>query len=136
MHSLGGQGNSLQKYGDYKPNYEGIKRIYAINSAKLLRLEGEKKKKNEADRDVNADAAASNVNNAKIMPASRLSSQSVYRYAKEIIMCDYNHVDYIPKTDDYLLSLATSVKSRKKVTRLLTKGIEQAGCRSSHMMNI
>ena len=40
-------------------------------------------------------------------------------------MCDYNHVDYIPKTDDDLLSLATSVKSRKKVTGLLTKGIEQ-----------
>ena len=40
-------------------------------------------------------------------------------------MCDYNHVDYNPKTDDDLLSLATSVKSRKKVTRLLTKGIEQ-----------
>jgi hypothetical protein len=34
-------------------------------------------------------------------------------------------VDYIPKTDDELLSLATSVKSRKKVTRLLTRGIEQ-----------
>jgi hypothetical protein len=34
-------------------------------------------------------------------------------------------VDYIPKTDDELLSLATSVKSRKKITRLLTRGIEQ-----------
>ena len=34
-------------------------------------------------------------------------------------------MDYIPKTDDDLLSLATSVKSRKKVTGLLTKGIEQ-----------
>ena len=34
-------------------------------------------------------------------------------------------MDYIPKTDDELLSLATSVKSRKKVTRLLTRGIEQ-----------
>jgi hypothetical protein len=44
---------------------------------------------------------------------------------KEIIMCDYNYVDYNPKTDDDLFSLATSVKSRKKVTRLLTKGIEQ-----------
>jgi hypothetical protein len=43
---------------------------------------------------------------------------------KEIIICDYNHVDYNPKTDD-LLSLATSVKSRKKTTRLLTKGIKQ-----------
>jgi hypothetical protein len=40
-------------------------------------------------------------------------------------MCDYNHVDYNPKTDDDLLSLATLVKSRKEVTRLLTKGIEQ-----------
>ena len=51
----------------YKLNYEGIKRIYAINAAKLLRLEDEKKKKkNEADGDVNADAVASNVNNANI----------------------------------------------------------------------
>src|SRR5205823_4874193 len=55
----------------YKPNYEDIKRIYAINAAKLLRLENEKKKKeknkeNEADRDVNA-GAASNINNANII---------------------------------------------------------------------
>ena len=42
---------------------EGIKKIYAINAAKLLRLEDEKK--NEADGDVNA-GAASNVNNANI----------------------------------------------------------------------
>jgi hypothetical protein len=41
---------------------EGIKRIYAINAAKLLRLEDEK---NEADGDVNAGAAC-NVNNANI----------------------------------------------------------------------
>jgi hypothetical protein len=54
----------------YKLNYEGIKRIYASNAAKLLRLEDEKKKnkKNEVDGDVNAGAAASNVNNANIMP--------------------------------------------------------------------
>ena len=61
----------------YKLNYEGIKRIYAINTAKLLRLEDEKKKKknkNEADRYVNADAAASNVNNANIMPPVDLVS--------------------------------------------------------------
>jgi hypothetical protein len=41
---------------------EGIKRIYAISAAKLLRLEDEK---NEADGDVNAGAAC-NVNNANI----------------------------------------------------------------------
>jgi hypothetical protein len=35
-------GQLPSKYGDYKPNYEGIKRIYAINAAKLLRLEDEK----------------------------------------------------------------------------------------------
>ena len=49
-------------------DYEGIKRIYAINTAKLLRLENEKKTKNEADRDVNAGADARNVNNANILP--------------------------------------------------------------------
>ena len=84
-----------------------------------------KKKKNEADGDVNADAAASNVNNANIMPPVDLVSNLYIDMLKEIIMCDYNHVDYNPKTDDDLLSLATSVKSRKKVTGLLTKGIEQ-----------
>jgi hypothetical protein len=108
----------------YKPNYEGIRTIYAFNAARLLRLENEKKKKNEADRDVNADAA-SNVNNANIMPPVDLVSNLYIDMLKEIIICDYNHVDYNPKTDDDLLSLATSVKSRKKVTRLLTKGIEQ-----------
>ena len=120
-------GQLPSKYADYKPNYEGIKRIYAINAARLLRLENEKKKnkKNEADGDVNADAAASNVNNANIMPPVDLVSNLYIDMLKEIIMCDYNHVDYNPNTDDDLLSLATSVKSRKKVTRLLTKGIEQ-----------
>jgi hypothetical protein len=107
----------------HKPNYEGIKRIYAINAAKLLRLENEKKK-NEADMDVNT-GAASNVNNANIMPPVDLVSSLYIDMLREIIICDYNYVDYNPKTDDDLLSLATSVKSRKKVTRLLTRGIEQ-----------
>jgi hypothetical protein len=61
-------GELPSKYGDYKTDYEGIRTIYAINTAKLLRLENEKKKKNEADGYVNADAAASNINNANIMP--------------------------------------------------------------------
>ena len=117
-------GQLPSKYEDYKPNYEGIKTIYAINAARLLKLGNEKKKKNEADGDVNADAA-SNVNNANIMPPVDLVSNLYIDMLKEIIMCDYNHVNYIPKTDNDLLSLATSVKSRKKVTRLLTKGIEQ-----------
>ena len=106
-------------------DYEGIKRIYAINTAKLLRLENEKKTKNEADRDVNAGADARNVNNANILPPVDLVSKLYIEMLKEIIICDYNHVDYNPKTDDDLLSLATLVKSRKKVTGLLTKGIEQ-----------
>jgi hypothetical protein len=112
------------RHTGYKPNYEGIKRIYAINAAKLWRREKEKRKKNEADRDVNT-GAASNVNNANIMPPVDLVSNLYIDMLKEIIMCDYNYVDYNPKTDDDLLALATSVKSRKKVTRLLTKGIEQ-----------
>jgi hypothetical protein len=112
------------RYAFYKPDYEGIKRIFAINAAELLRIENEKKK-NEADGDVNADAVANNVNNANIMPPVNLVSNLYIDMLKEIIMCDYNHVDYNPKTDDDLLSLATLVKSRKKVTRLLTRGIEQ-----------
>ena len=115
-------GQLPSKYGDYKPNYEGIKTIYAINAVKLLSLENENKE-NEADGDVNA-GAASNVNNANIMPPVDIVSNLYIDMLKEIIICDYNYVDYNPNTDD-LLSLATSVKSRKKVTRLLTKGIEQ-----------
>ena len=82
----------------YKPNYEGIKRIYAINTAKLLRLEDEKKKnkKKEVDGDVNADAASSNVNNANIMPPVDLVSNLYIDMLKQIIICDYNYVDYIP----------------------------------------
>jgi hypothetical protein len=34
---------------------------------------------------------------------------------KEIILCDYNHVDHNPKTDDNLLSSVAIVKKRKKV---------------------
>jgi len=116
-------GQLLLSHTGYKLNYEGIKRIYAINAAKLLRLEDEKK--NEADGYVDADAAANNVNNANIMPPVDLVSNLYIDMLKEIIMCDYNHVDYNLKTEDDILSLATSVKSRKKVTRLLTKGIEQ-----------
>jgi hypothetical protein len=40
---------SLRHTG-YKPNYEGIKRIYVINAAKLLRLESEKKKNKNCGR--------------------------------------------------------------------------------------
>ena len=65
-------GQLLLSHTGYKLNYEGIKRIYAINAAKLLRLEDEKK--NEADGYVDADAAANNVNNANIMPPVDLVS--------------------------------------------------------------
>ena len=59
------------------------------------------------------------------MPPVDLVSNLYIDMLKEIIICDYNYVNYNPKTDDDLLSLATSVKSRKKGMRLLTKGIEQ-----------
>ena len=100
LQSLGAPGQLPLRHTGYKPNYEGIKRIYAINAAKLLRLENEKKKnkKNEADGDVNADAAASNVNNANIMPPVDLVSNLYIDMLKEIIICDYNYVDYNPKT--------------------------------------
>ena len=51
-----------------------------------------KKKKNEADGDVNA-GAASNVNNANIMPPVDLVSNLYIDMLKEMIMCDYNHVE-------------------------------------------
>jgi hypothetical protein len=34
---------------------------------------------------------------------------------KKIILCDYNHVEYNPNTDDDLLSSVATVKRRKKV---------------------
>ena len=80
---------------------------------------------------VNADAAANNVNNANIMPPVDLVSNPYIDILKEIIMCDY-----IPKTDDDLLSLATLVKSRKKVTGLLTKGIEQQDADPAILLDI
>ena len=77
-------GQLPSKYGDYKPNYEGIKTIYAINAARLLKLGNEKKKKNEVDGDVNADAAANNVNNANIMPPVDLVSNLYIDILKEV----------------------------------------------------
>ena len=70
------------------------------------------------------------------MPPVDLVSNLYIDILKEIIMCDYNHVDYIPKTDDDLLSLATLVKSRKKVTGLLTKGIEQQDADPAILLDI
>ena len=35
------------KNGGHKPNYEKIKNVYAVNAAKLLKLEAEKKKRNK-----------------------------------------------------------------------------------------
>jgi hypothetical protein len=45
----------------------------------------------------------------------RESSNLYIDIVKEIILCDYNHVEYNPKTDDDLLSSVAIVKGRKKV---------------------
>jgi hypothetical protein len=44
-----------------------------------------------------------------------IASKLYINMLKEIILCDYNHVDYNPKTDDDLLSSVATVKRRKKV---------------------
>jgi hypothetical protein len=44
---------------------------------------------------------------------------------KEIILCDYNHVEYNPKTDDGDLLSLSATKGRKKVGMLLTNVEEQ-----------
>ena len=44
-----------------------------------------------------------------------IASNLYINMLKEIILCDYNHVDYDPKTDDELLSSVGILKTRKKV---------------------
>jgi hypothetical protein len=109
-----------KKLPGYKPNYGRITSIYIINTARLLKLEYEmgKDKVNAcapAD-DINADAIV-NINSANITTALPvdIASNLYIDMLKEIILWDYNHEDYNPKTDDNLLSSVAIVKKRKKV---------------------
>lgn len=113
------------KNAGYKPNYEGIKNVYAINAAKLLKLEDEKRKnksKNKVDAtasaadDINVDSII-NINSTSIITILPIDivSKLYINMLKEIILCDYNHANYNAMTDDDLLSSVKLVKSRKKV---------------------
>jgi hypothetical protein len=102
----------------YKPNYGRIINIYITNTARLLKLEDEKKGKNKVDSTPADDAdAIVNINSANMTTALPIdiASNLYIDMLKEIILCDYNHVDYNPKTDDELLSSVAIVKGRKKV---------------------
>ena len=106
------------KNAGYKPNYGRITSIYIINTARLLKLEYEKKRKNKVDSTPadDADAITTNINSANITTALPIdiASNLYIDILKEIILCDYNHEDYNPKTDDELLSSVAIVKGRKK----------------------
>jgi hypothetical protein len=59
------------KNAAYKPNYENIKNVDAVNAAKLLKLEAEKKKRNKISLSNDDDDASScnNNDNAHIIAA-------------------------------------------------------------------
>jgi hypothetical protein len=102
---------------------------YAINVARLLKLEYDKGK-NKVDATASDDAGAiTNINNANIMTKLPIDivSNLYIEMLKEIILCDYNHVlcYYNTKTDDGDSLSLSATKGRKKVRMLLTKVEEQ-----------
>lgn len=111
------------KNGSYKPNYEGIKNVYVINAARLLKLDEKGKRGNkvdgsEPDDGINTGAIV-NIKNAAMMsePPVDIVSNLYVNMLKEIILCDYQHVGYDPTNDD-LLSSVTITKKRRKLISL------------------
>lgn len=102
----------LPKNAGYKPNYGRITDIYIINTARLLKIEY-----NKGKNKVDATDAIVNINSTNItaMLPVDIASNLYINMLKGIILSDYNHVDYGPKTDDELLSSVAIVQIRKKV---------------------
>jgi hypothetical protein len=121
------------KNAAYKPNYENIKNVYAVNAAKLLKLEAEEKKRNKISLANDEDASSCNNNdNTDIIlavpppPIIDIINNLYIGMLKQIILCDYKHTDFSPPGIDSDLSLFTAVtKKRKKVRRLLTSREQQ-----------
>jgi hypothetical protein len=120
------------KNAAYKPNYENIKNVYAVNAAKLLKLEAEKKKRNKISLANDEDASSCNNNdNADIIaavpppsPIIDIINNLYIGMLKQIILCDYKHTDFSPHSTD-LPAFAAVTKKRKKVRRLLTSREQQ-----------
>jgi hypothetical protein len=98
----------------YKPNYQGIINVYVLNTARLLKLEYRKRKNKVAAEYADGIVNINSANITAMLPVD-IASKLYINMLKEIILCDYNHVDYNPKTDDDLLSSVATVKRRKKV---------------------
>jgi hypothetical protein len=123
------------KNAAYKPNYEKIKNVYAVNAAKLLKLEAEKKKRNKISLSNDDEDASScnNNDNADIIAAVPSPSPIIdiinnlyIGMLKQIILCDYKHTDSSPPcTDSDLSSFAAVTKKRKKIRRILTNREQQ-----------
>jgi hypothetical protein len=102
-----------------KPNYEKIKNSYAANAARLLKLQKQNEKENYNYTNTNSKL---NHHQQRLPPTVDIISNLYVNLLKEIILCDYNHhIDYNPKSNDDLLSLAVVAKKRRKVRRLLSK---------------
>jgi hypothetical protein len=123
------------KNAGHKPNYEKIKSVYAVNAAKLLKLEAEKNKKRNKiplANDERASSICNNNNNTDIIAAVPSSPiidiiDNLYiDMLKQIILCDYKHTDFNPpSTDSALSSFVAITKKRKKVRRLITSREQQ-----------
>ena len=109
------------KNSGYKPNYEKIKNVYAVNAVKLLKQEAEEKKRNKI-------SAINNNNDIVAVPPPPIDiiNNLYIGMLKQIILCDYKHIDFNPpRTDSDLLSFAVVTEKRKKVRRLLTAKEQQ-----------
>jgi hypothetical protein len=109
------------KNSGYKPNYEKIKNVYAVNAVKLLKQEAEEKKRNKI-------SAINNNNDIVAVPPPPIDiiNNLYIGMLKQIILCDYKHTDFNPTSTDSALSSFTAViKKRKKVRRLLTAKEQQ-----------
>ena len=123
------------KNAGHKPNYEKIKNVYAVNATKLLKLEAEKNKKRNKiflANDEHASICNNNNNNTDII--ATVPSPSIIDIIdnlyigmlKQIILCDFKHIDFNPpNTDSALSSFIGITKQRKKVRRLITSREQQ-----------
>lgn len=70
------------KNAAYKPNYEKIKNVYSVNAAKLLKLEAEKRY---------TDIIA-----VQPLPIIDIINNLYIGMLKQVILCDYKHIDSSP----------------------------------------
>jgi hypothetical protein len=105
----------------HQPLQSLVLKLVTYEGDKIRKLEYEKRENKvdstPADDDINVDAIV-NINSANIMTMlpKDIASNLYIDIVKEIILCDYNHVEYNPKTDDDLLSSVAIVKGSHSYT--------------------